>query len=116
VKVFILAGQSNMEGHGIVPSRPERNGGRGSLEFLVKDPESAPRFKKFVDGSGAWATRDDVWISYGQRQGGLAAGYGVRQDCIGPELGFGWVVGDAVKEPVLLIKCAWGGKSLAVDF
>ena len=35
---------------------------------------------------------------------------------IGPELGFGWVLGDALKEPVLLIKCAWGGKSLAVDF
>jgi len=35
---------------------------------------------------------------------------------MGPELGFGWVMGDALKEPVLLIKCAWGGKSLAVDF
>jgi hypothetical protein len=35
---------------------------------------------------------------------------------IGPELGFGWVMGDALQEPVLLIKCAWGGKSLAVDF
>jgi alpha-galactosidase len=35
---------------------------------------------------------------------------------IGPELGFGWIVGDRFKEPVLLIKCAWGGKSLAVDF
>jgi alpha-galactosidase len=35
---------------------------------------------------------------------------------IGPELGFGWVMGDACEEPVLLIKCAWGGKSLAVDF
>jgi alpha-galactosidase len=35
---------------------------------------------------------------------------------IGPELGIGWVTGDAFKEPVLLIKCAWGGKSLGVDF
>jgi hypothetical protein len=25
-------------------------------------------------------------------------------------------MGDALQEPVLLIKCAWGGKSLAVDF
>jgi hypothetical protein len=31
-------------------------------------------------------------------------------------LGFGWVMGDEFAEPVLLIKCAWGGKSLAVDF
>src|SRR5450631_2634558 len=29
---------------------------------------------------------------------------------------FGHVVGDAYEEPVLLIKLAWGGKSLAKDF
>jgi alpha-galactosidase len=43
-------------------------------------------------------------------------GYGARPDRIGPELGFGVVVGDASEAPVLLVKCAWGGKSLAVDF
>jgi alpha-galactosidase len=37
----------------------------------------------------------------------------VKEDRIGPELGFGWVVGDAFEEPVLLISLAWGGKSLA---
>ena len=26
------------------------------------------------------------------------------------------MVGDTLDEPVLLVKCAWGGKSLAVDF
>ena len=41
LKVFILAGQSNMEGHGIVPANPKRNGGQGSLEYLVKDPATA---------------------------------------------------------------------------
>lgn len=34
-------------------------------------------------------------------------------ETIGPELGFGWVMGDALDAPVLLMKCAWGGKSLA---
>ncbi len=34
----------------------------------------------------------------------------------GPELGFGWAVGDFYNEPVLLLKVAWGGKSLAVDY
>ena len=68
-----------------------------------------------------WRKRDDVWISYLQRRGPLTVGYGAlegptRPAKIGPELGFGWVVGDALEEPVLLIKCAWGGKSLAVDF
>ncbi len=34
VKVFVLAGQSNMEGHGIIAADPKRNGGKGSLEYL----------------------------------------------------------------------------------
>ncbi len=116
VRVFILAGQSNMEGHGFVAAEPKRNGGRGSREFLVKDAATAQRFAPLVDAAGQWRTRADVWITYLDRQGPLTVGYGARQDMIGPELGFGWVMGDALQEPVLLIKCAWGGKSLAVDF
>ncbi len=114
--VFVLAGQSNMEGHGLIPADPKRNEGRGSLEFLVKDPATAERFRHLVDVTGKWATRDDVWIWYLGRHGSLTAGYGAREDRIGPELGFGTVVGDALDGQVLLIKCAWGGKSLAKDF
>ena len=44
VRVFILAGQSNMEGHGFVAAEPRHNGGKGSLEFLVKDAATAQRF------------------------------------------------------------------------
>ena len=64
VRVFILAGQCNMEGHGFVPADPKRNGGKGSLEFLVKDAATASRFAPLVDSTGLWRTRDDVWISY----------------------------------------------------
>ena len=116
VKVFILAGQSNMEGQGIIAADLKRNGGKGSLEYLVKDPGTAARFAHLGDKDGKWVVRDDVWISYLDRQGALTVGYGPKSDRIGPELGFGWVMGDALAEPVLLIKCAWGGKSLAVDF
>jgi hypothetical protein len=116
VKVFILAGQSNMEGQGFIAADPKRNSGKGSLEYLVKDPASAAQFAKLVDQNGKWRVRDDVWISYLDRHGPLTVGYGARKELIGPELGFGWVVGDAIDQPVLLIKCAWGGKSLAVDF
>jgi alpha-galactosidase len=116
VKVFILAGQSNMQGQGNIPSDPKRNGGKGSLEFLAKDPATASAFQQLLTPDGKWATRDDVWIDYLERRGPLTVGYGVSPQCIGPELGFGWVLGDALDEPVLLIKCAWGGKSLAVDF
>lgn len=116
VRVFILAGQSNMEGHGFIAADPERNGGRGSLEFLAKDAETANRYAQFLDPTGQWRTRSDVWIAYLDRHGPLTVGYGARREMIGPEFGFGWVLGDALEEPVLLIKCAWGGKSLAVDF
>jgi len=116
LKVFVLAGQSNMVGAGQVVAREERNGGKGSLEHLVRDPATAERFAHLVDEEGAWIRRDDVWIDFFEREGPLTVGYGSRADTIGPELGFGHVVGDAFDEPVLLIKIAWGGKSLAVDF
>lgn len=116
VRVFILAGQSNMEGHGIVAADPNRNGGKGSLEILVKQAATAERFMPLVDAAGQWRKRDDVWITYLKRNGPLTVGYGAHEGLIGPELGFGWVLGNALDEPVLLIKCAWGGKSLAVDF
>src|SRR5690349_16945896 len=105
-----------MEGQGIIAADPKRNGGKGSLEYLVKDSGTAARFDHLVGKDGKWIVRDDVWITYLDRQGALTVGYGPKQDRIGPELGFGWVMGDALTEPVLLIKCAWGGKSLAVDF
>jgi len=117
VKVFILAGQSNMEGAGQIKADPKRNSGRGSLEHLAKDPTTAKRYAALVDSAGQWRVREDVWIFYLDRKGPLTVGFGARAgETMGPELGFGWVMGDALDEPVLLIKCAWGGKSLAIDF
>ncbi|MCA9079452.1 MAG: hypothetical protein KDA58_02790 [Planctomycetaceae bacterium] len=115
LKVFILAGQSNMEGAGVIKADPSRNGGQGSLEFLAKSQPDAP-YAKLRDADGNWREREDVWIHYLDRKGHLRPGFGAREDRIGPELGFGTVVGDAFDEPVLLIKLAWGGKSLAADF
>lgn len=116
VKVFILAGQSNMQGAGKIKADQKANQGKGSLEWLIKNADTAPRFKHLVDGQGEWVAREDVQIWYLGRQGNLAPGFGAREDTIGPELGFGHVVGEAFDEPVLLIKLAWGGKSLAKDF
>jgi hypothetical protein len=116
VKVFVLAGQSNMEGHGFIVADPKRNEGKGSLEYVAKDKATADKFKHLLGKDGKWTTRDDVFIHYLDRKGKLTAGFGVKEDRIGPELGFGFVVGDAYEEPVLLVKLAWGGKSLAKDF
>ena len=112
VKVFILAGQSNMVGAGQVEANPERNEGKGSLSYLA---ENDPKYKHLKRGSG-WIDRDDVSIWFLERKGKLEPGYGSRSSTIGPELGFGHVMGEALDAPVLLIKTAWGGKSLAVDF
>jgi hypothetical protein len=124
IKVFILAGQSNMEGQGVVSMDGERdyNGGKGNLVWSMKNSESAEKMKGLKDAKGEWVVRDDVQISFkaGEkvRKGGLTVGYtGYGGNShIGPELGFGFVMGDHFKEPVLLIKTAWGGKSLFVDF
>jgi hypothetical protein len=132
VRVFLLAGQSNMEGHGVVDLDDPRdyNGGRGSLAQLVANPAQAARWAHLhaevdVDGSGArgWATRDDVFVSYltargTQKAGPLSVGFAVYDDRhhFGPELGLGHVLGESFAEPVLLVKTAWGGKSLARDF
>ena len=116
VKVFILAGQSNMEGHGKVDAEQNANQGKGSLEWLVGNRATAKQFKHLVDAKGSWVARDDVQIWYLGRKGSLSPDFGFRKGFIGPELGFGYVVGNAFDEPVFLIKLAWGGKSLAKDF
>jgi len=118
VKVFVLAGQSNMVGFGTVSNTPaliERNGGLGTLETLVTDPATAAQFGH-LGSPGAWSTRDDVWVVGLDRQGPLGVGFGASSDHYGPELQFGHVLGDYYENPVLLIKIAWGGKDLYRDF
>jgi len=124
VKVFILAGQSNMEGQGVVSmDHPDHyNGGKGNLVWSMKNSASAGMMKHLRKADGTWVVRDDVEISYKVkdtvRKGGLTVGYTGYggSSHIGPELQFGHVMGDHYEEPVLLIKTAWGGKSLYVDF
>lgn len=111
VKVFILSGQSNMEGKG----NPLH------LDTYKNDPLIKPSYASLKDGDG-WAVRDDVWITYPSKSGGakhgpLTVGYGTKgEDSIGPEFGFGHAIGDALDEPVLLIKVAWGGRSIHKPF
>ena len=114
VKVFILAGQSNMEGHGELSPV----GTPGTLQYHVNNNPSV--YGHLVNGS-TWTERDDVWIYYERGgstvlNGSLTAGYGASATTMGPELQIGHALGDLYDEPVLLIKTAWGGKSLAVDF
>ena len=112
-----------MVGHGRVEighnDVPNGSGKIGSLRYQVdNDPAN---YGHLVDGSGHWVTRSDVWIwswttADGVEKGNLTVGFGAADFNIGPEFGFGHVIGDFYEEQVLLVKTAWGGKSLGADF
>ena len=126
-KVFLLAGQSNMEGQGVVDlDHPKYyNGGKGILNRVMAHPAKAKRYTHLKDKDGNWVVRKDAFIRFRNKQGVMAGGVSIgftgygsdkSRHHIGPELQIGHVLGDAHKEPILLIKTAWGGKSLYKDF
>lgn len=125
VKVFLLAGQSNMQGQGIVSSLAEMKEEKpGTLATMLKDPAKAPLLKRWVNEKGEWAeAREDVWVydvnEFGSRHGRLEFGYGWNLGSrmwFGPEMQFGHLLGDKFDNQVLIIKTAWGGRDLYKDF
>jgi alpha-galactosidase len=123
LKVFILAGQSNMEGHAAI----------STFDYIGKDPLTAPILKEMRNPDGTPRVCDRVWMSYltgpydgsanGEGLGKLTAGFGARGDeptkdggKIGPEFTFGIYVEKKLKQPILIIKTAWGGRSLNTEF
>src|SRR5689334_10693563 len=124
LRVFILAGQSNMEGQAVLDlDGPDYNGGKGTLAALMKDPAKAPMLRHLRDEKGVWAANPNVLVRYQPEEGPLQAGplsVGFTVYCdkhhFGPELQFGYAVGNRLRSPILLIKTAWGGKSLYQDF
>ncbi len=129
VRVFILAGQSNMEGRGF----PE------PLTWQLSQEKYRQRYTHFVHNGDIetflqtvsrtsdtnnprqtpkylWSVREDVWINYLGKHGNLTVGYGAPREGFGPEFNFGHVVGNHFDEQVLLIKTSWGGRALAKGF
>ena len=123
VKVFILAGQSNMEGHAEIRT----------FDYIGKDPLTAPILKEMRNSDGTPRVCDNVWMSYltgpydgsanGEGLGKLTAGFGARGNQptknggkIGPEFTFGIYMEKELKQPILIIKTAWGGRSLNTEF
>ena len=63
VKVFILAGQSNMEGQAVADLDGKNyNDGKGTLKALLDVPAKAPLVKHLRTEKGTWTIRDDVWV------------------------------------------------------
>jgi alpha-galactosidase len=114
LKVFLLAGQSNMDGQAHIRT----------IDFLGedKDPARAALLKTFKPDGKTLVTRDDVWVANGGVYDKLQPGFGGRKNydklgsCIGPEYAFGYYMGEALQEQVLLIKYGPGGQSLHVNF
>jgi len=122
LKVFILAGQSNMEGHAWV----------GTFDYMARDPVTAPILKEMRNADGTARVCEKVWISYsygdtegepgGEMHGKLTTGFGANPPrnadypLIGPEFTFGIYMQKMLDEPILFIKTGWGGRSLNTDF
>lgn len=104
VQVFILAGQSNMEG-----KAPNELFDHQATDGATQD------FFAHLRQDGKWRVRDDVFIKFLDRHGPLTLGFG-SPGRTGPELEFGHVVGEKFRDPVLLVKIAWGGRSIVKDF
>ena len=84
----------------------------GALSTMVRFKGLYPFL---LDERRQWKARDDVWYrgvvtAVGNRPLGVAGGR------IGPELGFGHVVGNHLADPVLILKTSQGNRSLSWDF
>lgn len=117
LKVFVLAGQSNMQGHANV----------STLDSMADNPKTAPILREMRNADGSPRVCDQVWISSVgcagdgwsdviEQNGKLTAGFGASPSEIGPEYTFGIYLEKALHEPLLLIKTSWGGRSLCLDF
>ena len=117
LKVFILAGQSNMQGHADI----------STFDYIGNDPLTAPILAAMRDAEGKPKVCENVWISslgcggnqYSdmlEKTGRLTAGFGASDSTIGPEFTFGIYSEKMLEEPVLIIKTSWGGRSLNTDF
>ena len=114
LKVYILAGQSNMQG----------SAHKRTFAAIGDDPKTAPLMKEILDAKGEPVESQNAWVACRTKRRGEEAtllgkvkvGYGFDEERIGPEYGFGLFMDRLTEEPILIIKTAWGGKSLAVDF
>ncbi len=91
--------------------------GNGDLEAVAK---REGKFPWLVDGDGNWTVRNDVYFQEARLakdgKGSPLTATSNNGKSIGPELGFGHVLGTFHDEQVLLIKTAQGNRALGFDF
>jgi len=88
--------------------------GKGDLEIVTKREK---KFPYLIDDKGNWTVRQDVYFQEARLNfKGSPLGPTSNGKTIGPELGFGHVMGTYHDEQVLLIKTAQGNRALGFDF
>ena len=90
--------------------------GNGDLDAVVK---REGKFPWLLDAQGEWTVRNDVYFQEARlAKDGKGSPLSATSNgkSIGPELGFGHVLGTFHDEQVLLIKTAQGNRSLGFDF
>jgi len=108
VQVFILLGQSNMVGAGKT----------AALETAVKENKKYPylldeagnwivrqdlrNVRVMCSGAGPWKLHNNEWMTVSGRT-------------IGPELGLGHPLGNAIDAPVMILKSCIGNRALSFD-
>jgi alpha-galactosidase len=88
----------------------------GTLATVVKQDG---KFPHLADKQGNWVERKDVWykgVVTATANKWLSVGCGAGSNNIGPELGFGHIIGDYHDEPVLILKASQGNRSLGWDY
>jgi hypothetical protein len=141
IKVYILAGQSNMEekaGIEALACQVGQERTKNRYTHLIKDGDHAAFTKMFNEtrtkplksfhdtmqrdkkkkptpASYNFSTRKDVWLSNHRHHSDLTLNY-ASPTKFGLEVNFAHAMGDAHDEQVLIIKTAWGGKSVDVDY
>lgn len=91
--------------------------GNGDLESVARRDG---KFPWLVDDQGEWTVRQDVYFQEARiakdGKGSPLSPTSNNGKSIGPELGFGHVLGEFHDEQVLLIKTAMGNRALGFDF
>ena len=107
LRIYVLAGQSNMEGKGHVRH----------ITWLKENasPDERKVFQRY-HRNDAFVDVKRVFIRYKNRIGPLNVGWGTQREQIGPEYGFGLTMAEATAGDILLLKVSEGGKTLKTEF
>jgi hypothetical protein len=125
LQIFLMAGQSNMVGMGSIAhllDLIDQTNGTTASDSNNNNNKHNNEYRDALwdETSSTFRVRNNVFLKYETVFGNLTVRPGFAgRDSFGPELMFGWMVGDSnavQQQNILLIKTAWGGKNLAIDF